>query len=254
MNDLTGEEKERSLPYEVDDTIFGEKFLEFFEAKIEKLMVELKQNNQGADSHVETTEEDPPPENLETLDALKEVDLAGVKELIKNSKKTCNLTDPYPIQDISQAKNFDKIVQIFCNIINCSFKCNKFPDSEKQAVIHPFYKGEGDKNSFKYCRPISNLSFLSKIIEKVALAQLQKLLTINKVIPENQSAYRANHSTESCMIAVTNDLLLNMDSGKNSLLFMLDLSAAFDTVEHSFLLDDLREIGRCSGAWARFSS
>ena len=78
MNDLTGEEKERSLPYEVDDTIFGEKFLEFFEAKIEKLMVELKQNNQGADSHVETTEEDPPPENLETLDALKEVDLAGV--------------------------------------------------------------------------------------------------------------------------------------------------------------------------------
>ena len=142
---------------------------------------------------------------------MKEVDLAGVKELIKNSKKTCNLTDPYPIQDISQAKNFDKIVQIFCNIINCSFKCNKFPDSEKQAVIHPFYKGEGDKNSFKYCRPISNLSFLSKIIEKAALAQLQKLLTINKVIPENQSAYRANHSTESCMIAVTNDLLLNMD-------------------------------------------
>ena len=83
-----------------------------------------------------------------------------------------------------------------------------------------------DMNSF---RPVSNLSFLSKIVERAMLDQLLPFLEENKIIPKNQSAYRQFHSTETALCKIHNDLVTNACSGKASLLVLLDLSAAFDT-------------------------
>ena len=84
---------------------------------------------------------------------------------------------------------------------------------------------------------------MSKIIENVILNQLFDHLNAVQALPDSQSAYRRLYSTETTMCSVINDLLVLMDNGKCGVLILLDLSAAFDTVVHTLLLDDCRAIG-----------
>ena len=86
------------------------------------------------------------------------------------------------------------------------------------------------------CRPISNLSYFSKLIERVVVTRFAEHSSTNKLLPVQQSAYRPYHSTETVIVSVYNDLVRTIDNGNVSLLVLLDLSAAFDTVDHSILL------------------
>ena len=105
-------------------------------------------------------------------------------------------------------------------------------------------KGICDDSQLKNYRPVSNLPFLSKLLEKVVHNQLQHHLISNDVMPMFQSAYRQFHSTETAVNKILNDLLLAADQGQVSALCLLDLTAAFDTVDHSLLLTRLQ---RCFG-------
>ena len=87
------------------------------------------------------------------------------------------------------------------------------------------------------------MSYLSKIIENTVHNQLSVYLKQHEILPENQSAYRENHSTETTICTVMNDLVKIVDDGNCGILVILDLTAAFDTVDHNFLLDDLKSIG-----------
>ena len=87
---------------------------------------------------------------------------------------------------------------------------------------------------------MSNLQFTFKLTEKAVAVQLQEHMLVNGLFPELQSAYRQNHSTETALLKVKNDLLMAMDKGQVTLLVLLDLSSAFDTVEHEILLERLR--------------
>ena len=87
---------------------------------------------------------------------------------------------------------------------------------------------------FKNFRPVSNLSFVSKFIERAVFYQIQRHLVSNHLYPVAQSAYRENHSTETALLKVRNNILLNKQHV--TILVLLDLSAAFDTVDHSILL------------------
>ena len=86
---------------------------------------------------------------------------------------------------------------------------------------------------------ISSLHFLSKILDKVVLQQLSDHLNATDTLEPFQSAYRADHSTET-LLRVTNDLLMACDQGSVSILSLLDLSAAFETLDHNILLKRLR--------------
>ena len=110
----------------------------------------------------------------------------------------------------------------------------------KNALVHPLLKKAGLKPINKNFRPVSNLQVTSKITEKSVAIQLQDHMTANNLLPALQSAYRQNHSTETALLKVKNDLLLNMDNRHVTLLVMLDLSAAFDTVDHGILLHRLQ--------------
>ena len=81
---------------------------------------------------------------------------------------------------------------------------------------------------------MSNLSFLSKLLERIAQCRLQLFLDRNDLMPETQSAYRRFYSTETAVTKVYNDLLFAADDGQMSALCLLDLTAAFDTVDHAF--------------------
>lgn len=103
-------------------------------------------------------------------------------------------------------------------------------------------------------RPISNLSFISKILEKTVLLQIQSFLDENS-IREFQSGFRTNHSTESALLRVLNYILLSLDSGDSVILILLDLRAAFDTVDHRILLSRLeRSVGIRGNALSWFKS
>ena len=85
-------------------------------------------------------------------------------------------------------------------------------------------------------RPISNLPYLSKLIECVVADRFREHLTTFNLLPAQQSAYRPFHSTETALLSVHNDLVRSVDSGKVFLLVLLDLSAAFNTMDRQILL------------------
>ena len=95
---------------------------------------------------------------------------------------------------------------------------------------------------FKSYRPVSNLQFISKLLETVVLHQLLNHLLTNNLCDNFQSVYRAHHSTETALLHVMNCLLGSANGGQVSFLTLLDLSAAFDTLDHSILLTRLHDM------------
>ncbi len=125
-------------------------------------------------------------------------------------------------------------------MVNASLLSGTFPNSLKTTVVKPLLKKRNlDNTMFSNYRPISNLPFIGKIIEKVVFNQLNKYLNSNGYLDNFQSGIRAHHSTETALINIINDIRLNSDTGKLMVLVLLDLSAAFDTVDHNILLERL---------------
>ena len=127
--------------------------------------------------------------------------------------------------------------------------------TELLAVVTPLLKKPGLESLFKNLRPVSNLAHISKLTERAVFNQIYDHLVRSGLYPQLQSAYRRYHSTETALVKVANDILLNMNSQRVTLLVLLDLSAAFDTVDHAILLKRLTTdfgIGRKALEW--FSS
>ena len=145
--------------------------------------------------------------------------------------------------------NAESVAPYFSSIINMSFSENSVPQSMKTAIVTPILKkSDLDSKSFKNYRPISNLSFLSKTMERVVASRLSDHLSKWDLLNIHQSAYREGHSTETALLKVHNDICRSLDEGNVVILLMLDLSAAFDVVNHQVLLNRLKERFGITGA------
>ena len=157
-----------------------------------------------------------------------------VKQLIQNSALNPCPLDPMPSTLISKCED---LLPVLTKIVNSSLQSGCFPEIWKEALVFPLLKKPGLDVIFKNFRPVSNLSFVSKLIERAVFNQIHGHLVCNNLYPVAQSAYRRNHSTEIALLKVKNDILLNMNKQHVTILVSLDLSAAFDTVDHSILLN-----------------
>ena len=111
-----------------------------------------------------------------------------------------------------------------------------FPEPLKTAIVKPLLKKPTlDCTSFKNFRPVSNIAFMSKVIDKVNAFQLHSHMTRHNMFNELQSADKAHHSTETTPVKVFNDIMLDVDSGSGSFLILLELSSAFDTIDYDLL-------------------
>ncbi|PIK38614.1 reverse transcriptase-like protein [Apostichopus japonicus] len=136
-----------------------------------------------------------------------------------------------------------ELILLITNIVNTSMSTGTVPDSFKVAHVTPVLKKTSlDRNCLKNYRPISNLSFVSKVLEKTVLSRLMDYLTQENLLEPYQSAYKSGHSTETALNAVHNFITSKLDEDCFVLLVLLDLSSAFDTVNHSILLKDCSQI------------
>ena len=169
--------------------------------------------------------------------SFKLVTIPDVIKLIKESQnKQCAL-DPIPTSLLKKCSN--ELAPVICNIINSSLESATVPSEFKCALVTPLIKKPDAKYELKNYRPVSNLPYVSKLVEKVVSVQLKSYKEDNGLNEELQSAYKKNHSTQTALLKVFDEILTKMDKQEVVFLTLLDLSAAFDTVDHSILLQRL---------------
>ena len=165
-----------------------------------------------------------------TLDELAPPIEAELIRILRNSSdKTCCL-DAIPTNLIKKYASLH--IPYLVAIVNNSFKEGLFP-----SALRPLLKKYNlDRNTMNNYRPISNIPFISKLMEKVAVSRVVEHLSNNNLMEEYQSAYRADHSTETALLKVHHDISSALDESHAVALVTLDLSTAFDTIDQCQLL------------------
>ena len=154
--------------------------------------------------------------------------------ILKSTHASCDL-DPFPTRLLKHY--IDYLIVPITAIINLSMQDGVVPHDFKQALVtHLIKKKTHCRNEFKNYRPISNLIFLSKILERVVAKRLNVHIEEQLLSNQVQSAYKRFHSTETALLKIHNDMICNMNNGKVTALTLIYLSAAFDTIDHSTLL------------------
>ena len=168
------------------------------------------------------------------------VTLEEIQRVIHASPtKSCDL-DPWPTWLLKQ--HLDTVAPSLLQLINCSLLTGEFPQPWKTALVRPILKKPNlDPMEPSNYRPVSNLPFASKVLERVVNTQLTDHLNHHNLHHPLQSAYRTQHSVETALLKVQNDIFSSVDQRKSVALILLDLSAAFDTVDHQFLLQRVKK-------------
>ena len=158
-----------------------------------------------------------------------------LSSLISKLNKTTCVLDPFPTK-LLMSHLFYIIDTILC-IVNLCFSSGVFPTACKYSIIFPLIKKQGlDPEILKNYSPVANQSFISKIIEKAIATQIHDHLINSDIVDNFQSAYKAGHSCETALLRVYNDIVNTISRGNCDMPVLLDLSAAFDTIDHDNLV------------------
>ena len=212
---------------------------DFFHEKVQTIYSDIENQHTILGLPKEDTDPNISSGFCPSLSKFEEVSEADLLQIVSSiDMKSCML-DPIPVQLFVDC--LPELTPILLYIVNQSLSHGVFPEQLKNAAVRPNIKNQdGDVNDYKNYRPISNLPLLSKILEKCVLRQLNQHLSINDLHAKYQSGYRKFHSCETATLRIYNDLLCITDNGSQAILLLLDLSAAFDTINHSILLKKLK--------------
>lgn len=224
---LTGAESENPLPEDKNDRDLAEEFADFFIGKIENIRSSLAHHPNYKPTYRHCSQ-------LTEFESYEEEEVKGLIEELNT--KSCEL-DVLPT---SVLKRFTSVLlPLLTKLVNISLREGVFPKQWKCAIIRPLIKKQGLDLICNNYRPVSNLSFLSKLLEKAALKRLNKHCSDNDLLPDQQSAYRKYFSCETCVLKLVSDLLKGMENKQVTGTILIDLSAAFDTVNWDILLEVL---------------
>ena len=231
---LMGDSGKVMLPSFTHPEDLAERFSEYFTTKITTIRHKISEENPPA---YEVSSE--PAFDGTLMTDFAEATEDEVRKLIARSPcKSCDL-DPLPTWLLKECSS--QLVPLLTMIINKSLTSATVPPSFKRAIVRPLLKKKGlDKEVLNNYRPVSNLPYVSKLLEKVVCSRLENHLTEFSLHDQFQSAYRTGHSTESALLKVQCDIMEALDQGSMVILVMLDLSAAFDTIDHGMLLKRLQ--------------
>ena len=234
LNKLLGKEKS-FLPDCNDDKQLSEDFASYFTSKINKIRydIESEKADYGMVNDIPVCDDCVYRGSaLINFNCLSQDQLKNIFSAM--SDKFCSL-DPIPTWLLRSC--FDELGPVLLKLINLSLKLGIFPESFKHAIIKPTIKDPKEsKDALSNYRPVSNIPFISKLLEKVVLGQLNEHLSVNNLYCTSQSGYQRFHSCETLNIKMFNDILKSIDEGSTVSLLLLDMSAAFDTVDHTLLL------------------
>lgn len=241
VNTLLNKNK-KILPNHSFKKILCDDFAVYFSEKIAKIHEELNIEQTRLNSVVV---EHVPSDNIVScqfsqFDCVTDYDVIDL--INKSATKSCFL-DPIPTWYIK--RNVHVFAPVIKRIINLSLTTGVFPETLKQTIINPIIKKQNlDADVLNNYRPVANIPFISKLIEKHVFKCINGHMDKHNLGEELQSAYRPLHSTETALLHVKNSIMQSLYNQKGVFMVFLDLSAAFDTVEHSVLLNRMaNEIG-----------
>ena len=249
VDNLLNKSKVSPLPTIYPENSVANTFADFFGEKLHKIRAEFASSS----SQIE------PLDNvsncvLKQLSSLRRAAIDEVHRIIQQAPpKHCSLD---PIPTVLLKKSLDQFLPIITRIINASMSEQSMPSSLKNAFVKPLLKKPSlDQNQLKNYRPVSNLPYVSKLVERVVANRLTQHMSDNNLYEPYQSAYRKSHSVETALIRVQNDILQALDKKQYVILVLLDLASAFDTVDYSILLSRLSKyVGINGDALSWFSS
>lgn len=241
---LLGRKKKTTLPDNDNHIELANNFQSYFTQKVENIHTKVGYSAVQHEIQVSANA------SLLRIPALFKSDVISI--VAKMKAKSCTL-DPIPAKLFKQ--HIQHLAPVISRILNNYILDSVVPTDLKSSVITPVYKKKQlDTNALSSYRPIAQLPLVAKILERHVSAVLRNHMENNNIADLYQSAYRANHSTETAIVKVFNDISLSLGKHKKVVLCLLDLSAAFDTLNHEILIKRLRNIGIEGGALKWFQS
>ena len=231
-NSLLGWNTSLPLPPGHSDSELADRFNIFFTSKISKIRTELKDLRIGPPEAPDLNDHMPTSMDCFQPQLQEEVE----KIIITSPSKSCDL-DPIPA--ILLKEILPSVITILTEIINKSLTSGIFPDRLKVALVRPLLKKANLDLAEKNYRPISNIEFIGKTIERAVTTQINRHITSHNLIELHQSAYQPCHSTKTALLKVKSDLISAIGNQEIACLILLDLSAAFDMVDIGILLQRL---------------
>jgi hypothetical protein len=231
VNSLLHRSTTRSLPSATSIASLADKFTSFFSDKVTKLRASIPSVNQSP--HFPQPTSAPP-----VLSHFRPADISEITKLIAQSpNKQCEL-DPVPTSILKQCVSL--LAPAITTIVNLSLSSGSVPSAFKQSIVSPLLKKPNlEKENLSNYRPISNLPYLSKLTERVVKNRLSEHLGKNSLFNIFQSAYTMFHSTETVLLSLHDSIIRAICKQQVTCLCLLDLSAAFDTIDHAILLHRL---------------
>ena len=201
-------------------------------SKISKIRSELKDLRIRPPDTSDVNDQIPP-----SMDCFQPLSQEEVENIINTfPSKSCDL-DPIPTTLLKEI--LPSVITILTEIINKSLISGIFPERLKVALVKPLLKKANLDLIEKNYRPISNIQFIGKPIERAVMAQIIRHITSHNLIEPHQSAYQPCHSTETALLKVKSDLITAIENQEIACLVLLDLSAVFHMVNTDILLQRL---------------
>ena len=220
------------------DFDLANQFNQTFSDKVYDIRQSLEQVSVISDQSVSVPTVPEPSSSISVLDTFTPTDIDEICLIIKNNGVKTGHGDVLTPSLIKQ--HLDVLCPHFVQLVNLSLS-SSCCDGIKEAHVIPILKALNlDKNDLTNYRPVSLLSFISKLTERVVHSRINAHLSANSLHNHSQYGYKKNHSCETLLLKLVDDILVAVDQKFGVVVMIIDLSAAFDTVDHSILLNMLQ--------------